>query len=282
MPGKKFVESKAANGAAKVECSAVAHGVLPQKDGKPVPQPQKSDFAYTDGNSGGDTASASDGGGCWALASWAAASKKNAGTGLQDIAVTPSANANAGPPKTHPGGSAEAKVLWADPRSFERADPGSGPEVFDITFSLGLETLLDATGEDGYAKASLHHDAWVDIAGYGDSHLFDLDASVDSNGAFSCTFTYQSGLTWLNGTDPTQVASQLAAYYDAATSTWSLPQDYTISLEVPISVDVDIFDFGWDTQVNSQASATPELSTWALLGCSGLLGVGMLRRRRVA
>ena len=54
VPGKKFVESKAANGAAKVECSAVAHGVLPQKDGKPVPQPQKSDFAYTDGNSGGD------------------------------------------------------------------------------------------------------------------------------------------------------------------------------------------------------------------------------------
>ena len=29
-------------------------------------------------------------------------------------------------------------------------------------------------------------------------------------------------------------------------------------------------------------SATPELSTWALLGCSGLFGVGMLRRRRRA
>ena len=205
----------------------------------------------------------------------AAASKKNAGTGLQDIAVTPLRQRQRGALRRHiPGAVRRPRFCWADPRSFERADPGSGPEVFDITFSLGLETLLDATGEDGYAKASLHHDAWVDIAGYGDSHLFDLDASVDSNGAFSCTFTYQSGLTWLNGTDPTQVASQLAAYYDAATSTWSLPQDYTISLEVPISVDVDIFDFGWDTQVNSQASATPELSTWGPPGLQRALGGG--------
>ena len=36
------------------------------------------------------------------------------------------------------------------------------------------------------------------------------------------------------------------------------------------------------TYNNDSSSATPELSTWALLGCSGLLGVGMLRRRRVA
>lgn len=138
---------------------------------------------------------------------------------------------------------------------------GDRATLWDVT---GAPTYLGTTGGDYIHSVALgiSDSGW--IVGYADNQ----------------SFSAQHAALWV-GDD----AFDLNTCLLGGTSGWTLGEATGIN-ELGQIVGTGTLDGEQRafllTLVNPPPSATPELSTWALLGCSGLFGVGMLRRRRVA
>ena len=138
--------------------------------------------------------------------------------------------------------------------------------TFDVTSHVmgSIDGLLI---DKGYTDVS---GAWLMVPGFysGSTTLY---ASVDLASWAGHTYTWKGLYSFAGGANSSLPGIKLATTpwaYVAGTG-WTVGSDYLWSGEATLG-----FESGW------QGQTTPELGTWALLGCSGAMGLTLMRRRR--
>jgi hypothetical protein len=171
---------------------------------------------------------------------------------------------------------------WLDgsPGDHIMSNPTEGPlDIYSIRgFAFVLpdpEHLAEIRGLPGYRMEEVSEGVWDWVALPWDFSPEMTDLPPTATGG-SWTANNSGGDDAANYLWPGELGRFSAGFYSNVL--WTPGETYDVQFHVNTSGESQ--KITWNAQLENMPPPTPELSTWVLLACAGLFGVGFMKRRK--